>query len=238
MYHYMEKRFYVYAYSVAGNIVYIGKGTGQRYRDHFWQCYNKETYWARALRKMLSLKVKVDCFIMQSGLTSQEAHDRETELIKYYGKRSDGTGQLYNLSDGGVGPIGFKFSPEQKEKMRERMRGNLYRFGIPHTEEVKQQISASIKGRIETEETRQKKSQSLAWQIEEQIKFAKDLVKGTWWGPHCTVTYDGKVRRQSKTQTHRLFTVTLDGVSVDRTITDFRQGSCPKQFNQFKGKYT
>ena len=99
-----EKRFYVYGYSLNGEMLYIGKGTRDRFKDHFWQCYDKETYWSRALRNMLEKGVKPDAFIIQDKLTHEEALVLEEELIKKYGKRLDKTGTLYNMADGGPGP--------------------------------------------------------------------------------------------------------------------------------------
>lgn len=232
-----EKRFYVYGYALSGEMLYIGKGTKDRFKDHYWQCYDKETYWSRALRNMLDKGVKPDAFIIQDKLTHEESLVLEEELIKKYGKRLDKTGTLYNMADGGPGPAGWKMTDEQRERCRLRMLGNNYALGMLHTEETKAKIAATIRGTIRTEESNKKKSNSLSWQIEEQIQKCKAYVKDTWWGPHIEITYEGETKRQSSTQTHRLFTVKLDGIKIKRTVTDFRQASCPIAFAHLKDKY-
>ncbi|MBK7380695.1 MAG: hypothetical protein IPJ03_17190 [Ignavibacteriales bacterium] len=230
-------RFYVYGYSLDGIMLYIGKGTKERYKDHLWQCYDKETYWSRALRKMLDKGIKLDSFIIQGNLTNEEALFLEEELIKKYGKRLDKSGTLYNMADGGSGPVGWKMNEEQRERCRQRMLGNNRALGLIHTEETKAKIANSIRGIVRSAETNKKKSLALSWQVEEQIQKCKDYVKDTWWGPHITITYDGETKRQSANATHRLFTVKLEDIIIKRTITDFRQGSCPIAFAKLKDKY-
>jgi len=90
----------------------VGKGKGRRINDH-----EKE---ARKLlgSKKRNLKIKVIHKLWKNGLsvikikfaenlTEQEALDLEMELIALYGRRSNGTGILCNLTDGGEGPSGF-----------------------------------------------------------------------------------------------------------------------------------
>lgn len=232
-----QKRFYVYGYSLNGEMLYIGKGTRDRYKDHLWQCYDKETYWSRALRKMLDEGVKPDSFIIQDQLTHEESLLLETELIKKYGKRLNKTGTLYNMSDGGPGPAGWKMNEAQRERCRNRMLGNNYALGMLHSNETKSKIAATIRGTVRSAESNKKKSESLSWQVNEQIEKAKEYVKDTWWGQHIKISYNGEVKRQSATQTHRLFSVELDGIIVKRTISEFRQGSCPIPFAHLKDKY-
>lgn len=79
----------------------------------------------------------------------------------------------YNLTDGGEGTIGYVFSEESKQKMRDSakgqersiesnikrsitLKGNKNSLGKLHSEETKAKMSVSQKGRKHSEETKQK----------------------------------------------------------------------------------
>src|ERR1039458_152469 len=63
-----------------------------------------------------------------------------------------GIGKVYNCTDGGEGSVGFKHSPESKEKMRvKQLKQNL-------SDETIQRMSESAKKRIASIETRKKMS--------------------------------------------------------------------------------
>lgn len=227
-------KFYVYEYFNSDGVLYVGKGSKERMYDHFTDCFRSKTYWAKKLKKLILENNLPEIRVVQSGLTELEAFNLEIELISKYGRKDIGTGVLYNGCNGGTGSSGHTMSAEGRLKvsfsMKGRFVGNQFRKDIPHSEECKKRISESCKGRIESQETKDKKSKSLSWQIEKQITLAYELCKGKWWGKFVTITYSGETRRQSASSTHRLYNVTLLDVTVKRTITDFRQGSCPKEF--------
>lgn len=232
-----ELRFYVYGYSVNGVMLYIGKGTGYRYKEHLRTCYELDTLWARALRKFLGRNITPDHFIIQNNLSSDAAYDLEKKLIVKYGLKCKGTGTLYNLTEGGIGPNGRKATPTEIEAMRIRTRGNTYALGMVHSAEAKERQGAFHRGVQKSEETRRKMSAAFADKIPAQVEKAKAYIAHTWWGKHASIEYSGQVRRQSPTATHRLYNVTLDGITVQRTITDFRQGSCPVEFAPLREKF-
>lgn len=230
--------FYVYGYSLNGVMLYIGKGIGDRMFNHFADCQHGKTYWTAKLRKLIRNKTLPVCGIIEDGLSEQAAFALEIATIARYGRRDLGTGSLYNTCEGGTGSSGHTMSAEGKLRvslsMTGRHPGNKFALGMQHSQEAKDKIRAFHLGRADSEETKAKRSASLSWQVENQIEVAKILVSWTWWGKLCSITYEGDVKRQSASATHRLYKVTLNGVSVLRTITDFRQGSCPKEFLQFK----
>ena len=85
------------------------------------------------------------CFeIIESLDSEQESFDREAYWIADYKTNIYKYGSTfgYNLSDGGEGQSGFRFSEEQKKKMSEIQSGTGNGFyGKTHTEEVKGLLS-------------------------------------------------------------------------------------------------
>ncbi len=79
---------------------------------------NRNKFWKNIVNKTL---YKVE--ILFENLTWEEACFKEIELIKLYGRRDLGTGILCNLTDGGEGIIGFKYSEKIKQKMSKNQIG-------------------------------------------------------------------------------------------------------------------
>lgn len=75
--------------------------------------------------------------ILFNDIDIEEAKRIEIYLIRYYGKRVDKTGFLVNITNGGSGA-----------------------FGAKHTEEHKKRVSSWTKGRILSDETKKKISDS------------------------------------------------------------------------------
>lgn len=120
--------------------------------------------------------------IMQEWPTEQMALYAERFLIAYYGRKNIQTGCLRNLTDGGEGIVGVKFSPETIE--RKRAAGKITGFKPGHVPankgkktapEVLAKLSKIRKGKLlghpywgpkkRTEASKRKTSESgkLAW---------------------------------------------------------------------------
>ena len=68
---------------------------------------------------------------LKKGLTNEEAMNHEKYMIFLYGRKDNGTGILRNRTDGGEGASGIKLSQETKDKIGASLKGRQ------HTEETK-----------------------------------------------------------------------------------------------------
>lgn len=85
----------------------------------------------------------------------------EKYWIDFYGTFGMGGEFGYNLTNGGEGTSGYKLSEKTKEKMSLWQRnGNSPRSGTSQSKETKIKISNSNKGKIVSEETKNKMSKS------------------------------------------------------------------------------
>lgn len=86
----------------------------------------RNTYWKRIVNKY-----RFTVEILYNNLTWEEACIKEIELIKFYGRYIIKSGNLVNITEGGEGTTGFTKN---------------------HTEETKQRIGKSLKGRTFSKE--------------------------------------------------------------------------------------
>lgn len=100
---------YVYAYLDSDNQpYYIGKGIADRMSSLNHKC-----------------AVPTDpnkIIVVEANLTELGAYALERRLIRWYGRRDNGTGILENQTDGGPGTYGIIWYPEGLEAMREKKR--------------------------------------------------------------------------------------------------------------------
>jgi hypothetical protein len=103
--------------------IYIGKGQGKRINDHtFDYDLSAKTQKSRILKKMIAsgmspIKLKI---VNQCSEACAFAH--EIDLIAGIGRLKNGEGSLLNITVGGEGVVGLKFSEESRARMREAQR--------------------------------------------------------------------------------------------------------------------
>lgn len=145
------KNFYTYAYLREDKTpYYIGKGKGNR----AWSTNHKPVGKPRHDRIV----------ILKTNLTEEDAFKHEKYLIFVFGRKDKGTGILRNRSDGG-------------EKSRAGGIGN-FREGTKHREETKKLIGSYHKGKVISEEQKEK------------LRKANEGKK--WWnnGVECKHTFE------------------------------------------------
>ena len=109
----------------------------------------KHPYFANAI-----LKYGWDNFkheILHINLTKEEACAKEKEYIAYYKKG----GKSYNITDGGEGLWGYKFTKEQIKKSAEKRRG------IKQSQETIAKRVAKNTGKVRTDEQKMKTSKPI-----------------------------------------------------------------------------
>ena len=164
-----EKKWYLYCHTNKTNgKKYFGitcqtpnerwrHGLGYRSSIVFWRAINKYTW------------VGFEHEIVIDGLTETEAKKKEVEFIAMYKTnccRYKNPEFGYNMTDGGEGNVGIKWTDEAKEKLSDYMKAlhasknSPYTFvphyvgeehpmyGHKHTDEAKQKVSQANKGRF------------------------------------------------------------------------------------------
>lgn len=134
-----RRDFYVYAlFRENGIPFYVGKGSGIRFRQHFWSANLKtKSHKNSIIRGMLAKGIEPIVALLAEGLDAETAYSYEIIWIQALGRLP--SGMLTNRTDGGEGSRGF--SPETIEFFRQRASG--YR----HSEATKVKLSAAAKAR-------------------------------------------------------------------------------------------
>lgn len=112
------------------DVFYIGIGK-DKYRPY--QKVNRNKYWNNIVDK-----VGYEVDILIEGVSYEEACKIEEDLIKSYGRKDLGTGNLVNMKEGGKNGIGWNHSKETIEKISKSQIGKVGAWkGKKHSEESK-----------------------------------------------------------------------------------------------------
>jgi hypothetical protein len=136
----------------------IGKDDGYEFKRAYYKSIEKRNkIWIDIINKT-SYEVE----ILFDNITWEEACQKEKEFITLYGRINLGTGTLANMTNGGEGTFGLKWSEESKLNNSARQKEEkAYWFNKRFTNEHKEKIGNSLKGRPVSKKTREKISNSL-----------------------------------------------------------------------------
>lgn len=139
--------FYVYVHRKKSDnsIFYVGKGHGDRAYAH-----GRNEFWENIVKKH-GYTVE----ILVTDLLESRAFELERRLIKTLGRRCVGSGLLVNLSEGGEGNLGYRYTDIQREYASKVSKE------INSRPEVKAKHSANSKSLWESGEFRKKRAESL-----------------------------------------------------------------------------
>lgn len=150
-----DKGFYVYELvnPTTFKPFYVGKGQGERYKDHFKE-KSGNRHKQNTLRKIANQGDSVIVKIVFSSQEESEALKFEMDLIKLYGRRDNRTGILTNLTEGGEGVSGRVFSAKARRDISKRVagKGNPM-FGKKRTEDEKRRMSETRKANLASGKT-------------------------------------------------------------------------------------
>lgn len=141
-------------------VFYIG--ISNEINENFKRAYCKQrrnNHWNNIVNKS---EYKVD--ILFYNVTWEFAKQKEIELIELYAKKIDNSGSLCNITNGGEGTLGLKWSKERRDKILQAITGRK------RTNEQKERISKSRVGNILSENHRFNISKTLKnkkWSVEE-----------------------------------------------------------------------
>jgi hypothetical protein len=126
--------YYVYQYLREDQTpYYIGKGSTNRINEGH----------------ALPIPIKERRVMIAENLSEQAAFDLEIELIAKYGRKDLGTGILRNLTDGGDGASGYRYTEERKQAYSKRMKktnAKRKQEGWEYPESARKTISEMQKG--------------------------------------------------------------------------------------------
>lgn len=170
-------------------IFYVGKGCGARMYRHVSDVRNgkianhSNLKLSNKIKKILSLKLRVNYNKVFITLNENEAYNKEKELIKEIGLDN-----LCNLKDGGG--TGYAHSIETKNKMRKNAKHRFGEknpfYGKSHTHESKKRIAEQQKQRFSDIKNREQLSGILKQKYstmndeERKNRFGNNRGQKTW----------------------------------------------------------
>lgn len=115
---------------------YIGIGSDCDYARAHERNNRRNNIW-----NSIASKSEYRIEILIDDITWEEACEKEKEFIQMYGRISNGTGVLSNMTDGGDGILGYEHSFESRNKMSNR------KVGIKRSDILKSKLSLARKGK-------------------------------------------------------------------------------------------
>jgi len=134
---------------------YVGKG---RF-DRAYRIKRRNRYHGHIVSFLEKAGFSVNIVIIGEFASEEDAFLLEIERIKFWKGQNI---KLANVATGGQGGAGFKLSPERVARISESKKGNTYRLGAKLSDETKEKIAASHRGKSLTNSHKEKLSTSLS----------------------------------------------------------------------------
>jgi len=167
-----QNEYYVYIYlREDGTPYYVGKGKNKR-------AYQKHQF-------VPVPKTDDRIIFVHTNLSENDALEKESELILQYGRKNNDTGILRNLTDGGEGTSGYKFTPEQ------RIASSIRTKEVANRLEMKARVSELQKEVWKTRPRNRPEHSLIMKEIwakktdsgQTKAAWLKDASKGSWSNP-------------------------------------------------------
>lgn len=139
---------------------YVGKGKLRRARSS----RERNDRHAKVCRKLAKLGQKPEVRIFANGLSEKEAFAIEIQRIAHWRGIHN---HLTNMSHGGDGSTGYRFTEEQKDKIRQKAIGRVL------SDETRAKMVAARTGLVRTAETRAK--QSISAKVVQKERRLRDM---------------------------------------------------------------
>lgn len=134
---------------------YVGKGSF----DRACRIKRRNLYHSHIVSFLEKSGFSVNIVIIGEFASEEDAFLLEIERIKFWKSQNI---KLANVATGGQGGAGFKLSPERVARISESKKGNTYRIGAKLSDETKEKIAASHRGKSLTSSHKEKLSASLS----------------------------------------------------------------------------
>jgi len=138
-------KYYTYKHLKKGTdiVFYIGKGSGNR----AFSKKKRSKWWNNTVDKY-----DYDIIIIEENISNDAANKLEIELIKQYGRRDKGLGELVNMTDGGDGGDTLSNHPNREAILKQMSidrigKSAIWNIGRVCSEETKKKLSEVWKGR-------------------------------------------------------------------------------------------
>lgn len=181
-------KIYNYIYLITNNInskIYIGKHSTDNIDDDYMGS-------GKLIKKAIQ-KYGIENFTKEY-LAFCDTEEKLNWLEKFYIKKYKAREVGYNLTDGGDGTIGYKYTDKAKQKMSEA------RKKYHHSEESKRKISESLKCHKVAEDTKQKMSEA---KLGKHFLKLSEACKGKTKPKYKWLTPTGEIIEMTKTNAHR-----------------------------------
>lgn len=145
----MDQSFCVYEHwrTDKNSCFYVGKGKAKR----AFSTESRNDRYGKTVSKLKRHGLAVEIRIFAEGLTEEDAFRIERERIAFWrAAHSD----LTNQTDGGDGSSGYRYTPEQREKIAVKARGRIL------SPETRAKMAKARTGQKRTEETKEKMRQA------------------------------------------------------------------------------